>query len=121
MPIRQFPSPVRFGKPAPHFISHGRGGVAGGAGGGNFNGSGSPEGVVAADVDSVYVQTDRSAIWYKVTGAGNTGWERQAKSTTGVVDPNGSVFGSPGDQYLDTATGTRYTKGSGNDTNTGWV
>lgn len=124
MPLRQFPSPVKFGRPAPHFISHGRGtGGSGGVGvgGDHYSGVGSPNGVVTAVVNATYVQTDRSALWIKVTGAGNTGWERMAKSTVGVGAPEGVVFGSPGDRYLDTATDIGYTKKTGSDTNTGWV
>jgi len=121
---RQYPSPVRIRPAAPIFIRRrGTGGGSGGSGvgGDHYSGAGSPEGVVTAVVNATYVQTDRARLWYKVTGAGNTGWQYQTNSTTGTVDPNGSVFGRPGDKYLDTVTGISYTKGSGNDTNTGWV
>lgn len=47
-------------------------------GGGASTGTGSPEGVVTAAVGAFYVQTDASTasdgVWYKQTGAGNTGW-----------------------------------------------
>jgi hypothetical protein len=41
-------------------------------------GTGSPEGALTRTVGSVYVQSDAaaatSALWLKMTGAGNTGW-----------------------------------------------
>jgi len=46
-----------------------------------LTGTGSPEGVVTANVGRVYTQTDASptaaGTWIKVTGTGNTGWIRQ--------------------------------------------
>jgi hypothetical protein len=48
------------------------------------SGTGSPEGVVTAAVGIIYVQTDASpasdGLWYKQTGAGNTGWEQVTAS-----------------------------------------
>jgi hypothetical protein len=48
-------------------------------------GTGSPEGVVTRAVGTVYVQTDASpatdGIWYKQTGAGNTGWVQVTASS----------------------------------------
>lgn len=44
-------------------------------GGGMLSGSGSPEGVVTADPDTWYRDTDApGALWIKETGTGNTGW-----------------------------------------------
>lgn len=43
--------------------------------GGNFSGSGSPEGVVTASPGAVYLDTDAPGTQYfKRTGTGNTGW-----------------------------------------------
>lgn len=40
--------------------------------------------------------------------------------STGTGSPEGSVVGSPGDTYWDTATGFYYIKVTGTATNTGW-
>lgn len=41
----------------------------------NYSGSGSPEGVVPADVGATYVDTDApGTLYFKRTGSGNTGW-----------------------------------------------
>lgn len=55
------------------------GGGAGGSGtyatGGNFSGSGSPEGVVTASPGAFYVDTDApGSSYFKASGTGNTGW-----------------------------------------------
>ena len=46
-----------------------------------------------------------------------------AQHFSGVGDPNGAVFGNPGDIYQDDFPGTTtfWTKASGVGTNTGWV
>jgi hypothetical protein len=48
-------------------------------------GTGSPEGVVTRGVGTVYVQTNASpatdGLWYKQTGAGNTGWVQVTASS----------------------------------------
>jgi hypothetical protein len=50
-------------------------GSSSGSGGGMLSGSGSPEGVVTADPDTWYRDTDGDgALWIKETGTGNTGW-----------------------------------------------
>jgi hypothetical protein len=110
----------RFGAAGP------RGGGSTAAGGGVGEGqtvvfTGSPEGVVTADAGQVGIQSDASRIWIKVSGSGNTGWESQSKHTTGTGDPNGAVVGRPGDSFYSTDLQTRYVKGSGVNTNTGWV
>lgn len=46
--------------------------VSGGTGW--FHGSGSPEGAVAAPVGSFYADTGGGGMYYKSSGAGNTGW-----------------------------------------------
>jgi hypothetical protein len=87
-----------------------------------LSGTGSPEGVVAAEPGRTYTQTDGSqALWFKVTGVSTTGWQRMSKSTVGSGDPENAVIGSPGDTFLDQVTEQRYAKKTGNDTNTGWV
>ena len=52
-------------------ISTGGGGGTGGAG---VQGVGSPEGVVTATVATMYRDTSTDALWWKNSGAGNTGW-----------------------------------------------
>lgn len=51
-------------------------GAAGGGGGSfpDFTGSGSPEGVRTANVGQSYVDSTNGALYWKRTGAGNTGW-----------------------------------------------
>lgn len=44
------------------------------SGGGMLSGAGSPEGVVEADPDTWYRQTDAPILWIKETGTGDTGW-----------------------------------------------
>ena len=39
-------------------------------------GSGSPEGVVTAAPCKIYRNADTGALWWKVSGTGNTGWEQ---------------------------------------------
>lgn len=46
--------------------------------GGNFSGSGSPEGAVIASPGAVYLDTATGSLWSKRTGTGtNTGWLQQ--------------------------------------------
>ncbi len=62
-----------------------------------------------------------------ITGAGR--WRLAAgigagiiiPGSSGVGSPEGVVLGSPGNIYVDTATGNLYKKVSGVNTNTGWV
>lgn len=54
-------------------------------------GTGSPEGVITANVGKLYEQTDATggtAVWVKVLGTGNTGW-LQLGLTNGDVDARG--------------------------------
>lgn len=54
------------------------GGAVDYATGGNFSGSGSPEGVVTASPGATYVDTATGNFWTKKTGtATNTGWIQQ--------------------------------------------
>ena len=49
--------------------------VGGGGGGASVEtGSGSPQGVVTAEVGGLYVDTTGHTLWIKETGSGNTGW-----------------------------------------------
>lgn len=50
------------------------GGSGGGTGGAGITGSGSPEGVVTATAGTTYLDTATDSLWFKKTGAGNTGW-----------------------------------------------
>ena len=92
-----------------------------GASGTAMAGIGSPEGSTTADPGQIYIQTDTSRIWMKITGTGNVGWEANTKSTVGTGDPNGAVTGRPGDEFYSADLLQRYVKGSGVETNTGWV
>jgi hypothetical protein len=52
------------------------------------SGSGSPESVITAPVGSVYMRTDgghQTALYYKDTGTGNTGWRVIGKSRADVL------------------------------------
>ncbi len=54
-------------------------GSGGGTGGSGSTGVGSPEGVVTATAGTVYLDTTTAGatiVWVKVSGSGNTGWER---------------------------------------------
>lgn len=49
--------------------------IGGGGGGTGLSGAGSPEGVTAAAVGASYVDINPPYdVWFKVSGAGNTGW-----------------------------------------------
>lgn len=51
------------------------GGSAGAySGGGNFSGTGSPEGVVTANKGATYVDTTSNQFYFKTTDGTNTGW-----------------------------------------------
>lgn len=39
-----------------------------------YSGTGSPEGVVTAVAGSIYTATDTGAVYAKLSGVGNTGW-----------------------------------------------
>ena len=43
-------------------------------------GSGSPEGVLAAEPQKIYIDTVADNIYYKKTGSGNTGWQLTSRS-----------------------------------------
>lgn len=45
-----------------------------------YRGAGSPEGVLAAAVGSLYLDTTNGDVYEKKTGAGNTGWLRLARA-----------------------------------------
>lgn len=47
---------------------------SGGSGGAGVTGVGSPEGVVTAPPGTTYLDTSSDSLWFKKTGAGNTGW-----------------------------------------------
>jgi len=51
-------------------------GYVDGLAGTGSQGSGSPEGVVASAPCRLYRNTDTGALWWKVSGSGNTGWEQ---------------------------------------------
>lgn len=54
------------------------GGAVDYATGGNFSGSGSPEGAVTASIGAVYIDTATGSFWQKRSGtATNTGWIQQ--------------------------------------------
>ena len=44
------------------------------SGGGGLVGVGSPEGAVTAAAGTSYLDTSTDSLWYKASGAGDTGW-----------------------------------------------
>lgn len=86
-----------------------------------FQGSGSPEGVVAANPSSTFSDGTNGNLWLKVTGTGNTGWF-VLNIPRGAGSPEGVVASPPGTLYLRTAGlegQTLYVKESGTGS-TGW-
>jgi len=67
--------------------------LIGGGGLGNLYGSGSPEGVVTANVGQGYVNINNGNFWVKQTGTQNTGWVQV--SGGGGGDNNLTGNGSP--------------------------
>lgn len=50
------------------------------------NGSGSPNGVIAAEIGQIYTDTANGNVWIKTSGAGTTtGWILGAPSATGTI------------------------------------
>ena len=59
-----------------------------------LSGSGSPEGVVTAEVGSIWMRTDGgvgTTVYYKVTGTGNVGWYSANSTSADVVGPVSST------------------------------
>lgn len=84
------------------------------------NGTGNPEGVVTAIPGAVYSDTNGGGLWYKISGAGNTGW---IGDLCGAGTPEGAVAAPIGSTYKRTNGGAGtclYVKESGTG-NTGWV
>jgi hypothetical protein len=52
---------------------------------GQYYGAGTPEGVVAAPVGSLYQNRTNGSLWSKTSGTGNTGWSTIAGSTNLAV------------------------------------
>jgi len=71
--------------------------------GAGFAGNGSPEGVVAAEVGSLYTRLDTDPVlprlWVKETGADKTGWAQTAASFAGNGSPEGVVAARVGSLY----------------------
>lgn len=76
----------------------------------DYAGNGSPEGVVTAAIGKSYEDTTNGAIWFKKTGAGNTGWVNAGGSTgvytapgaNGVTIHPGAVITVPTDSHTAT-------------------
>lgn len=49
------------------------------------NGSGTPNGVLTAEVGQIYTDTANGNVWIKTSGTGNTGWILAAPSATGTI------------------------------------
>ena len=87
----------------------------------DFQGTGSPEGVITAEPSSTFRRYDDGSLWIKATGSGNTGWF-MVTIPHGTGDPEGVVTAPPGTLYLRTAGligQVLYEKVSGTG-NTGW-
>jgi len=74
-------------------------------------GSGTPEGVVTAAVGASYVDTTNGAVWFKQSGAGDTGWVVGSNVTpldiAGAPVPGFLVVSSTGDVYMICETATK--------------
>lgn len=76
----------------------------------DYAGNGSPEGAVTAAIGKSYEDTTNGAIWFKKTGAGNTGWVNAGGSTgvytapgaTGVTVIPAAVTTTPTDSHTAT-------------------
>lgn len=49
------------------------------------NGSGTPNGVLTAEIGQIYTDTANGNVWIKTSGTGNTGWILAAPSATGTI------------------------------------
>lgn len=87
-------------------------------------GSGSPEGVVPANVGSVYLDFSGSSgatLYTKLSGSGTTGWFTSLYR--GAGSPEGVLAAPLGSLYVNTNGGsavTLYVKETGGSTSTGW-
>jgi hypothetical protein len=96
--------------------------------GGNMllSGSGSPEGVVAANAPMLYEDTDNGDVYAK-TGTGDTGWVKLAGGGGGTTqvyfgtgDPNG-VQTATRPAIFYSADGSLWQKTNSGSNNTGWL
>lgn len=95
-----------------------------------LRGSGSPEGVVTADVTGgatyFYWDYTNDILYSKDSGAGNTGWVVVSSGGGGSVplfgsgSPEGVTTSTVGTHYWDTTNKVDYVKDSGSG-NTGWI
>lgn len=86
------------------------------------NGKGSPEGVISADVGTIYQDTENGSLYIKKLGNSTTGW--QIIDTTEVVEkgygnPNGRISRSKGTLFTDASSGQLYIKTTSTGV-TGW-
>lgn len=90
-------------------------------------GSGSPEGVRTAPIGSLWSRTDVGELYWKQSGAGNSGWKLMSSTETssvftGSASPEGSVTAPVGSIYNEISAGVfikQWIKVSGTG-NTGW-
>lgn len=60
-----------------------------------YSGAGNPEGVQTGAVGESYVDTTNGALYWKIAGAGNTGWQLVGAgdgTVPGVMALNGSIY-----------------------------
>ena len=71
------------------------------------HGSGSPEGVITANVGSIYFRTDGGAgtsLYFKETGTGNTGWVSRSTFSSAITGYSGADISPAQGQLGDTYT-----------------
>lgn len=94
----------------------------------SLRGSGSPEGVVTADVTGgtqyFYWDYTNDITYAKDSGSGNTGWvvvsSGASSGNSGAGSPEGAIAAGVGAHYWDTTNKIDYVKDSGSG-NTGWI
>lgn len=91
-------------------------------------GVGSPEGVAFGYPGYVYTNKSNGDLYtFNGTGGTNTGWVKVTgaggvgATMSGTGSPQGVSTASPGNTYLDVATGNFWVKQTGTATNTGWL
>lgn len=92
------------------------------------SGVGSPEGVAYGYPGYVYTNTATGNFYtFNGTAGANTGWvevtggDGSGAAFAGSGSPQGVTTASPGNTYIDTATGNFWVKQTGTGTNTGWL
>lgn len=98
-------------------------------------GAGSPEGVIPANVGTLYQDVDTNALYQKQLGTGKIGWTLTGVVPTSIsgggvgntqvfsgtsTDPNGVITATAPAIYYSTVDGSQWVKTSAGSSNTGW-